>query len=94
LDQFTILNRRVNSLNSACVEFERFEKADLEYFYTLDDGSSISVLSQLQLMANTDNFVEIGLSTGLVAYLTKGNRGVTIAAIGLSRRPIFHHTLG
>ena len=76
LDEFTILNRRINSSNPAYVGPSMYTGSDVEYFYTLDDGSSISVLSQLWNGDDTTvppinaiGFAEIGLSTGFGSLL-------------------------
>lgn len=74
LGQFTILNRRVNSSNPAYVSHAAYSGSDTEYFYTLDDGSSISVLSELGSAGggpapNIIGFAEVGLSTGFADLL-------------------------
>jgi hypothetical protein len=77
LDEFTILNRRINSSNPAYIrpsEFNndpRYDDTDVQYFYTLDDNSSISVLSELRTFPETNvfGFAEIGISTGFNTLL-------------------------
>jgi hypothetical protein len=80
LDEFTILNRRINSSNSGYVPSSVFTynfsdpnstANDFQYFYTLDDNSSISVLSQVfdGPGINVIGFAEIGLSTGFATLL-------------------------
>jgi len=64
LDQFTILNRRFSRGNSNYVSSEAYSQGDIAYFYTLPDGASISVLSQLNGPTNIIGFAEVGLSTG------------------------------
>ena len=96
LSQFTILNRRVDSTNPAYVSPETYSDAssddssfasvdtDIHYFYTLDDGSSISVLSQLGVNAvNIIGFAEVGLSTGF------GNLVESSASWGYNRSCVF-----
>ena len=46
-DQFTILNQRINASNPAYVQPTVYFNSSVDYFYTLDDGSSISVLPEI-----------------------------------------------
>ncbi len=68
LDQLTILNRRINSSNPASMKNDVNDNSDenLHYFYTLDDGSSISALGQYLQLGNLNGFIEIGTSTGFL----------------------------
>ncbi|GAM37848.1 hypothetical protein TCE0_033f08113 [Talaromyces pinophilus] len=71
-DQFTILNRRINTSDPAYIQPTVYYNSSVDYFYTLDDGSSISVLPAIDPTAFggselplTIGFAEIGISTGL-----------------------------
>ncbi|KUL87551.1 hypothetical protein ZTR_04514 [Talaromyces verruculosus] len=71
-DQFTILNRRINTSDPAYIQPTVYYNSSVDYFYTLDDGSSISVLPAIDATAFggselplTIGFAEIGISTGL-----------------------------
>jgi hypothetical protein len=94
LSQFTILNRRIDRTNPAYVSPETYSDAssdgssgasrntDIHYFYTLSDGSSISVLSGLwRGDLNIIGFAEVGLSTGF------GNFVESSASWGYHRGP-------
>ncbi|KAH7310030.1 hypothetical protein BKA65DRAFT_169174 [Rhexocercosporidium sp. MPI-PUGE-AT-0058] len=73
LDQFSILSRRLNSKNSDYLGRDWDNSSDLGYFYTLSDGSSVSILSQFAAGGNTNiiGFAEIGMSTGYGSILDK-----------------------
>jgi hypothetical protein len=60
LDQFTILNRRVNSSNPEYATSEMIGEKDIHFYYRLDDGSTISVLSSFALITDSLAYVEIG----------------------------------
>lgn len=88
LDEFTILNRRISSSNPAYIQPSeiyndpRYDTTDVQYFYTLRDGSSISVLTDQYTLPNTNviGFAEIGISTGFGTLLEDaGSWGYTEA---------------
>lgn len=70
-EQFTILDRRINSSNPAYISPTVYLTSSVDYFYSLDDGSSISVLPGLDVDEQgpqspfSPSFAEIGMSTGL-----------------------------
>lgn len=71
-DQFTILNRRINASNPAYIQPTVYFNSSVDYFYTLDDGSSISVLPEFDPtiysgseLPPTLGLAEIGMRTGL-----------------------------
>ncbi|KAG4431991.1 hypothetical protein IFR05_012519 [Cadophora sp. M221] len=73
LDQFSILNRRLNSKDLDYIGRDWDNSSDIGYFYTLADGSSISTLSQFAAGGETNiiGFAEIGMSTGYGSILEK-----------------------
>lgn len=96
LDEFTILNRRINSSNPAYVQPATYKNvSDIGYFYTLDDGSSISVLSQLdQVVINVVGFAEVGMSTGMLGLLNHTEPlGYTSTMSGLGHEEVFELAL-
>lgn len=95
LDEFTILNRRINSSNPADVRFPVYNATEIAYFYTLDDGSSISVLSQLHTgLINVVAFAEVGMSTGMGSILKDTKPwGYTCANSGLDQEEVFEMAL-
>lgn len=95
LDEFTILNRRINSSNPAYVQFPVYNATDIAYFYTLDDGSSISVLSQLRTgLINVVAFADVGMSTGMGSILKHTEPwGYTGANSGLDQEEVFEMAL-
>lgn len=82
LSEFTILNRRINSTSPAYISnysknsFPETtnEIGNVNFFYNLEDGSSINVLSQLlakfrtTISTNGYGLAEIGLSSGFDAF--------------------------
>ncbi|PMD31021.1 hypothetical protein L207DRAFT_641186 [Hyaloscypha variabilis F] len=94
LDEFSILSRRINSSNPAYVQSSVYEATDIGYFYTLDDGSSITVLSQLkQRPINVIGFAEVGTSTGMGSILAKTPLGYTGTNSGLDQEEVFELAL-
>ena len=95
LDEFTILNRRINSSNPAYVPFSVYNASDVAYFYTLDDGSSISVLSQQTPgLINVMGFAEVGMSTGMGSILNHAEPlGYTDTNSGLDQGEVFEVAL-
>jgi hypothetical protein len=95
LDEFTILNRRINSSNPAYPQPGEYNASDISYFYTLDDGSSISVLSQLiNIAVNVIGFAEVGMSTGMLGLLNHSEPlGYTSAKSGLDHEEVFELAL-
>ncbi|KAH8748318.1 hypothetical protein BGZ57DRAFT_916017 [Hyaloscypha finlandica] len=66
LSDFTVLNRRVNSTSRAYVQDYNAEE-DVTFYYTLEDGASISVMSQMSVRSGAVNrfaFAEIGINPG------------------------------
>ena len=95
LDEFTILNRRINSSNPAYVQPAAYNDTDIAYFYTLDDGSSISVMSQLNGgFVNVAAFVEVGMSTGVRDILDRApSLGYTSTSLGLGQEEVMELAL-
>ena len=94
LDEFTILNRRINSSSPDYVQPSVYKATDIGYFYTLDDGSSISVLSQLnQVNINVIGFAEVGTSTGMGSILGLTPLGYTGTNSGLDQEEVFELAL-
>jgi hypothetical protein len=83
LTDFTILNRRINSTNPASVhnytDVSGSPVGNVEYYYVLDDGASINVLSQLWVQvippANIYAFTEIGLSAEFDSIANSSTNG-------------------
>jgi hypothetical protein len=95
LDEFTILNRRINSSNPAYIQPAVYNATDIAYFYTLDDGSSISVMSQLNGgLINVAAFVEVGMSTGVSDVLDRTPPlGYTSENLGLDQEEVLELAL-
>ncbi|KAH8759690.1 hypothetical protein BGZ57DRAFT_858628 [Hyaloscypha finlandica] len=95
LDEFTILNQRINSSNPAYVQPAAYNDTDIAYFYTLDDGSSISVMSQLNGgFVNVAAFVEVGMSTGVSDILDRApSLGYTSTSLGLDQEEVMELAL-
>jgi hypothetical protein len=73
LNEFTVLNRRINSSNPDYVADSVYNNVDIQYYYNLSDGFSISVLSQqwdgIDFTLNVNAYAEIGLSAGFASLL-------------------------